>query len=157
MRQTLLAVLLFACLFSCKKSSDDGSQNTGHITSGPWKYNTGGIDQDRNGTIDIPFSATPLVMPCMTDNTGLFNADGTGTTDEGPTKCDPGLPQSSSFTWSFQNNETELQVAGNGLFGLGGNLKIRELTHTAFEVSKDTTIIFGGLPMTVGLIFELKH
>ena len=94
----------------------------------------------------------------MTDNTGTFNSDGTGTTDEGPTKCDPSIPQTAAFTWQFKNNETEMQVYGSGLFGLGGQFKILELSETKFRLSKDTTLTFPGVPsIPVSLLVQLKH
>lgn len=150
-------VVILLLVTACKKDNDSPGKAE-LLTSAEWKYDNGGIDQDRNGTIDIPLATTGLLLPCMMDNTGLFKMDGTGTTDEGPTKCDPSLPQTTSFTWKFSNNDTEIEVIGTGLFGLGGKFKILALTDTKFSLSKDTSIAFPGAPpIAVGLIVDLKH
>src|SRR6478672_8767305 len=113
----LTVVLLFCSLLSCKKKKEEPTK-TQLITSSSWKYDNGGIDQDRNGSVDFTFESTGLLQPCILDNTGKFNSDGSGLADEGATKCNTTAPQTTAFTWSFQNNETELKLTGSGLFGL---------------------------------------
>jgi hypothetical protein len=154
----LAIVLLFGSLLSCKKKKDEPPTKTEMLTSSSWKYESGGIDQDRNGTVDFTFESTGLLQPCILDNTGTFSSNGTGVADEGATKCNTTAAQTTAFTWNFQNNETELQVLGSGLFGLGGKFKIKELTSTRLALTKDTTVTLSGMPpTTVGLIVNLKH
>lgn len=157
-------ILAFSILLisACNKDDDDkpaSPTKTEMLTSQAWKYDNGGVDQDRNGTIDFTFASTGLLQPCILDNTGTFKADGTGTADEGPTKCSTTAPQTSSFTWSFQNNETELSVLGPALFGIGGKFTVKELTSTLLTLSKDTSVVIiqGLPPTTVGLVVTLKH
>ena len=152
-----LTILSFCLLFSCKKDEDTPPTKTEMITSSSWKYESGGVDQDKNGTVDLSFAATGILQPCMLDNTVTFSTGGNGTTDEGATKCNAGAPQTSSFIWSFANNATELQVTG-GFLGLGGQFKINTLTTTQLSLAKDTAVSFsGGIPMNISLIVNLQH
>ena len=144
-------------LGSCKKK-DSPITKTQLLNQTPWIYNSAGIDQDRNGTVDYPLPSTSL-QPCMIDNTYIFNTNGTGVINEGATKCDAAAPQTSPFSWSFADNETNINLQSTALFGLGGKFKVLELSATAFNMSKDTTLMLPGipLPMNVGIIINLKH
>src|ERR1700694_5084959 len=153
-------LLLIASFFpSCKKNSPAAASpsRTELLTSQSWKYESGGIDQDRNGTIDLTFEWTGLLHPCLLDNTATFNANGTGMTDEGATKCNASLPQTSPFTWSFANNETTLNIAGTALLGLGGAFQVQALTSNRLTLAKDSALTAGGFTTTVALIANLKH
>jgi hypothetical protein len=156
MKQWALVVLFSLWLMACNKD-DKGPTKTEMLTSTTWKYDNGGIDQNHDGTVDFTFEQTGVVQPCMLDNTGKFNADGTGMTDEGSTKCTVNAPQTLPFNWSFANNEAALNISGTGLFGLGGQFKVNTLTETQLGISKDTTVTVSGLTMTVTLIANLKH
>jgi hypothetical protein len=123
---------------------------TTQITAASWKYDNAGVDADRNGTIDSPL---PVALPaCLRDNTLTLSTNGTGTVDEGASKCDPAAPQTTPATWSFANNQTVLNLGGSGI-GVSGQLKIIELSATNLTLSKDTTVI--GFP--VAIIVQLKH
>lgn len=154
----LLPVLALSLFTACDKNDSDEEENkpdpkTTLITSGAWKYEASGIDVDRNGTVDGPL---PVTLPsCAIDNSFTLAANGTGTVDEGATKCDPALPQTSAATWSFADNQTTLNLNGTGLFGVGGKFKLLELSATRLSISKDTTP--PGLPVTVALIVQFKH
>ena len=151
-----LSAIIACCFFiACKK--DKAPTKTELLTKSSWKYESGGVDQDRNGTVDISFAATGLLQPCILDNFGIFVSNGTGTSDEGATKCTPTAPQTAAFTWNFLNNEQNINISGSGLFGLGGQFKITTLTDVKFGISKDTTINLTGTPQTVGLIINLQH
>lgn len=154
------APLLLLFIISCKKSSnnnDNTPSRTTLITTQSWQYENGGIDQDRNGTIDITLEATGQAQPCLLDNTGTFRSDGTGTADEGATKCNPASPQTNTFTWAFANNETTLNITGSGLFGQGGSFAIKGLTTTRLTLAKDTTLTVGGTPFNASFLVNLKH
>ena len=159
MRYLLIPAILFIFSTGCGKDDDPpGPTKTDHITSSAWKYESGGVDQDRNGTIDFTFAATGVLEPCVLDNTGTFLANNTGTTDEGLTKCSPTIPQTSIFNWSFTNNETMINISGSGLLGIGGQFKIITLTPSVFSFSKDTLVTIPPFPTTtVSLIVNLKH
>ena len=91
---SLLSTVLI--LGSCQK--DDSTNTTTKtktelITLKAWKYNDAKIDTDNNGTGDQAIPAG-VIEPCQTDNAITFTTNGSGTIDEGPTKCDAGDPQS---------------------------------------------------------------
>jgi len=156
MKYPLLICLSFCFAFlGCQKDNSKSSAptKTELITKSSWKYDNAGIDLDRNGVIDIPPPAGTLEA-CDTDNFLLLAANGTGTVDEGPTKCVAGFPQSAPLTWSFSSNETVLNLNGGGVLGINGQFKILELTDIKLSLSKDTTIPFFG---PVALIANLKH
>lgn len=153
-----ILLLSFVLPFCKKDDKPKEPTKTEMLTSSSWKYDSGGVDQDRNGTVDISFTTSGLLQPCMLDNTGVFNTNGTGTADEGATKCNVNTPQTSAFNWSFASNETVINITGSNLFGLGGQFKVVELTSTKFTISKDTLVTIAPLPpTTVGLIVNLKH
>lgn len=152
----ILPLFAIWLLMACKKDENNGPTNTQMLSSSPWKYESGGVDQDKNGTIEISFAAVGILQPCILDNTATFNSNGTGVTDEGATKCSVVAPQTAPFTWSFTNSETAINITGSVL-GLGGTFKIASLTSTKFSLTKDTTIIFGSTPANVALIVNMQH
>jgi hypothetical protein len=157
MKYILLLVLTGIFIACNDKDEDLPPTKTELITKSSWKYESGGVDQDKNGTIDINFSLTPLGKPCILDNTATFTLGGTGVADEGATKCDPAAPQTSPFIWSFNSSATEIYISG-GLFGLGGQFKVVTLTDTRFSMAKDTSIsLTGGIPQNISLIVNLQH
>jgi hypothetical protein len=157
--KSISCLLLFCLAFaSCKKEKAKEPTRQELLTSSTWKYDNGGIDQNRDGSIDITLEATGYVQQCALDNTGTFHTDGTGIADEGPTKCNDTLPQTVQYNWAFRSNETAIDISGSGLFGLGGSFTINELTSTNLTLHKDSTFTFPGFPpTTVGLIVHLKH
>ena len=155
-----LFILMNMVLFtSCEKSNDDDDNNqektkTELISASVWKYDNAQIDADNNGTGDMNVPAG-VIEPCQTDNTLTFNANGSGTMDEGATKCDANVPQTSSFTWSFTSNETVINFTGAVFAGIGGDFKIIALTETDLKLSKVLTIPGSPTPLTV--IASFKH
>ena len=136
----------------CKKSSSSQS-GMQLITSAPWKYDTGGLDIDKNGSVDTPFPPG-FIKACETDNVITFKSNGTGIVDEGATKCNSTDPQTSSFTWSFKNNETVINFPDT-LFGtIGGDVKINTLTSTKLELQKEVNVTSS---QTANVIIDLKH
>ncbi len=150
----LLAIFSFV-FFSCKKddSSSPGTttSNTTILAQQSWKFNNAGLDPNKDGTIDTDVSG--FVSACLKDNTVSFAANGSGTSDEGLTKCNSADPQSIPFTWSFASNETLININGNAVAGKGGQYKIVSLTNTNFSLSKDT--VYLGTSTT--FIVNLKH
>ena len=147
------SVLCFVLLLlSCQKEDNPTPTKSDHISASAWKYDGGGVDGDRNGTIDLLFPAGTL-DPCRTDNTLKFEKNGTGVSDEGTTKCNTNDPQSSSFNWSFGGGETSLVMSGNIFPLLTGTFRILDLNATTFRLSKDT--VLSG--QNVAVIVNLKH
>ncbi|MFL5741721.1 MAG: hypothetical protein ACJ75B_15955 [Flavisolibacter sp.] len=153
----LMAIAL-CLMISCKKSNNNEPSKTDTISEKPWKFSSGGIDYNKDGTVDLNFSTLAIIPPCVLDNTASFKSDGTGIADEGATKCDPANPQTSSFTWKFTNNDQSIQIGGNGLLGTGGEFRILVLNSSTFSLSKDTTISLNGIPPSaVSIIVNLQH
>ena len=152
----LFILMNMVLLTSCEKSNDDNNEKTKTelITASVWKYDNAKIDLDNNGTGDMNVP-DGVIEPCQTDNTLTFFANGSGTMDEGPTKCDAGDPQTSSFTWSFTSNETVITFTGAIFAGVGGDFKIITLTETDLQLSKVMTDPGSGTSYTV--IASFKH
>jgi hypothetical protein len=109
---TLMALALaFLTVSSCKKeeTKTETKTKTELLTAKTWKMNALVINP---GITPIPGGPTitdlyASMKECGKDDTEKFNTGGTGVADEGATKCDPADPQSTNFTWSFLNNETQ--------------------------------------------------
>src|ERR1041385_438692 len=100
---TILGVL--SLLPACQK--DDNNQpssktKTQLITQGTWKFSAATV----NGV-----DASGYLQSCQKDNIYTFVAAGTGTIDEGASKCNGSDPQTNPFTWNFANNESTLHIS----------------------------------------------
>ena len=124
------------------------------ITASPWKYSQAGIDQNNDGTIDLPLPAS-LLPTCATDNVLTFSANGNGVADEGATKCSETTPQMVPFTFSFSNNDTQLIFSTTIFAGIGGDVKLVELTETRMTLSK--TVPVTGFPIALPVTVVLVH
>ncbi len=150
----LLSFLFFAACSKSDEKSNTAKTKTELITTSTWKYSTAGIDQNGDGTKDFDLPAG-ILEDCDTDNILTFKSDSTGIVDEGPTKCDAANPQSTAFTWSFKNNETEINFSTAIFPGIGGDAKIIELTDLKLTLSQQVTI--PGIPLPVTVILVLVH
>ncbi|WP_276499961.1 lipocalin family protein [Terrimonas pollutisoli] len=137
-KRFLLAVVLFSALqilnTSCSKDDDEpaaGKTKTELLVKGSWKFS----DAKVGGT-----SVSAFLQTCQKDNIATFAAAGTGTADEGATKCDPADPQTNSFTWNFQTNETILFISTPLFTGGSSSFTIVSLTETELVVSQNMTI-----------------
>jgi PBP1b-binding outer membrane lipoprotein LpoB len=152
----LISVIVLVALLApgCSKSGDKAVSRAQLITSSSWKYSSAGVDQDANGTVDFALPAGTL-QTCDIDNVVTFKSDNTGIVDEGPTKCDPSLPQQTPFTWSLKNNDADFNFSAPVIAGVGGDAKIIELTSSKFSLSKQVTV--SGIPFPVTVIVTLTH
>ncbi|MDQ6608718.1 MAG: hypothetical protein M3Y85_02735 [Bacteroidota bacterium] len=150
---------LFVCIsfLGCQKNPDPTKalSKTDYISASAWTYENSGIDNDRNGTIDVPMTAIAptLVLPCKIDNTISFKRDNTGTIDEGATKCNTADPQTSVLSWNFADNEANLFVNNTAFPLLNGKSKILALTANSMSLTRDTVIA----STTLALVVILKH
>src|SRR3954470_20757585 len=107
LRMTGFCALILAVLFfACKKNSDDNNNNTSKsktdlITASQWKF-----DNATLSGVDV----SGLFDDCEKDNTVTFLSNGSGTIDEGVTKCDDSDPQTVNFNWNFDNSETTIHT-----------------------------------------------
>lgn len=142
---------LFACftavLFVFSSCTDKGGTptptktRTQLITTGTWRFGSATW-----GTTD----AGPLLQACQKDNTMVFVL-GSGTVDEGATKCNTGDPQTTPFTWSFLSSETELNISTPLFTGGSNTMSIVTLTEVELTLSQPLTI--GGTTKTLIVTF----
>lgn len=142
------AVAMFALfIIACKKSSYNNNNpsktKTDLITASLWRF-----DNAKLAGVDV----SGYFDDCEKDNTVTFVSNGTGTTDEGPTKCNAADPQTVPFNWTFENSETSIHTS-TPLFPGTGDFKISTLNDTQLSVSRDTVIL--GLTQTFTI--NLKH
>lgn len=83
------------------------------LTANPWKVTAQKVEITQNGTTTTVDNYANLDA-CNRDNFMIFQPGGTGITDEGPTKCNPGAPQTTPFSWAFNGAETHLELTENG-------------------------------------------
>ena len=136
---------LMAANIGCSKDDDSNpapKTNTELLTTGTWKFS----DIKVNGT-----SVAGLFDPCQKDNILTFLAAGTGTADEGATKCDPNDPDSNSFNWNFETNETVLFVSTPFFTGGSSTFTIVSLTESQLVLSQ--TISLSGVPQNAEITF----
>ena len=150
----ILPAFLLVVLFSACSKDDDPPTTAELLASGTWKFDEGGVDNNQDGVVDLIISVG-LLDPCIADNTITFSSTGTGVIDEGGTKCLPTANQSTNFTYTLSNNDTEITLSGADLVGLGGSFEITEVSDTRLGLSKDTTM--APFPVPVSLIVYLKH
>lgn len=145
----LITLALSVAWASCSKNKSGTNNNVALLTKAAWKFDTAGIDADKNGTID---QEDPTLQSCFKDNTYIFNSDSTVVMDEGATKCDAADPQTSTYPWSITNgNPPVLRSDVNPILAEG--LKVYALTDTKLTVYKDTSY----MGISFWYVFSLKH
>jgi hypothetical protein len=118
-----LALFLF---FSCKEDTAEPKTKTQLLTQGSWKFSAA----TANGG-----DASSYLQACQKDNIYTFVAAGTGTMDEGPSKCNAADPQTSTFNWNWATNETILHINTPLFSGSGNDFTLVSLTETELKVS----------------------
>ena len=101
------------------------------ITRNTWRFSSAKI-----GTTDISAS----LQTCQKDNILTFAAAGTGTNDEGATKCNAGDPQTTPFTWNFAASETQLFISSTLFAGGSNTFNIVTLSSTQMVLSQSITV-----------------
>ena len=126
------SLLLFGILFSsCGKDDNDppAKSRTELMSQQTWKFSAataGGIDVSSN------------VDDCYKDNVLTFNANGTGNMNESANVCSPST--AGNFTWTFQNNENELNASASLFPGGSGVFTIVSISETTLVLAQDMTI-----------------
>lgn len=120
----LLPVLaiISAAFFSCSKDNTTRQKTkTELIVSGSWRLTAAVM----NGA-----DAMPLIEDCKKDNLISFMANGNGSIADGASKCNTSDPDSTPFTWTFENNETLLRLSTILITNGSSDLTIDKLTET---------------------------
>jgi len=137
MRKQLLltiSILAIAFLFTgCGKEKDPAPAKTKTqlLSQATWKFSNATV-----GGTDV----SAFLQTCQKDNILTFAAAGTGTVDEGTTKCNAGDPQTSPFTWSFQSSETILFISATLFTGGNSTFTLVSLSETQLVVSQNVTV-----------------
>jgi len=153
MKYTFL-VLFSAAIFSCGKDDpkpEAAETKTDVLTKASWKYESAFIDANRDGTTDFPIPPG-FFDDCVLDNTVTFAANGTGVVSEGTDVCS-GAPATTNISWNFADSEKALVIGNGSIAGVGGQLKIVELSANRLTLSKDTV----SLGTNVAVVVSLKH
>ncbi len=134
--KSIFAILLLVSLYfpSCKKSSDNttSKSNTELLTQSSWKF-----DNAKVSGVDV----SAYLQPCQKDNILIFAATGgTGSLDEGATRCNLNDPQTTTFTWNFASNETVLHVSTVLFTGGSSDFTIVTLSDTQLVLSQNITV-----------------
>ncbi|MBI5857781.1 MAG: lipocalin family protein [Sphingobacteriales bacterium] len=133
---------IFILFIACNKDEDPVPKTkTELLTQSSWRFGAATL----NGS-----DVSSQLQACQKDNIMTFAAAGTGTIDEGPTKCNSGDPQTNPFTWSFQSNETVLQMSAPIFSGGSNSSAIVTLNESQLVLSQTITI---GTPQTVVVTF----
>lgn len=139
----LFAALCLTTLFfsNCNKNDNPPPSNTDYITKSSWKFSSA-----KASGVDV----TAQVPACFKDNTMLFVANGTGTISEGANVCPSPAP--ATFTWTFQNNGTQVNLSTPIVAGGSGLFTIVLLNDVNLTVAQTMTIA-PNPPTTVELTF----
>ena len=123
MKKVILISLSIMALsfYSCKEDSETPEipkTKTELLCASAWKYFsatiTPGIEINGVMTNNLFEGADP----CDLDDLEIYKSDGTGSFDDGPTKCDPSDPQSDPFTWKFNTTETTLTIDPDDVYDI---------------------------------------
>jgi hypothetical protein len=130
----ILAAANFFIFSSCHKTDTTPAPapktKTQLLSQAAWKFKgatAGGSD------------VSSSIQACQKDNVLTFAAAGTGTVDEGPTKCNVTDPQSTSLTWNFASGETIIHVSTPLFTNTGNDFTLISLTETELVVSINYT------------------
>ena len=114
---------------SCDKNDEVPPTNTDRLTKSSWKFSSA-----KAGGFDV----TAQVPACFKDNVMVFAINGTGTINEGANVC--ASPAPSTFTWTFQNNGTEINLNTPIVSGGSTVFTIVLLNDATLTVSQTMTI-----------------
>lgn len=159
-KKSILSILLFSLLIvtGCKEQDTPvvptpAPTKTALISASPWITTAITISPalDLGGIIISDLYA--LSDACDNDNLAIYKNDGTGTYDEGASKCDDLDPQTSAFNWAFNADETQLIEDGETIY------TINELSATSMKLgdSFDGAEIGATPGTTYTVTITLKH
>ena len=146
---TACLLLCVGFISSCDKDDDDRQKTRSELLIGTWVLTSDAYspayDYDWDGNTETEIFNR--YDACDKDDLTVFNAGGTGTYDEGPTKCDQSDPQSIPFAWSLTNNDNSLVVGGD-------TYNVVQLDQNTLKVSY--TFVEGGTTFTNTYTFSRR-
>jgi len=150
----MLAAVIMTVLPACSKDDDPAPTETQTelLVKSSWKFD--------KAEASLIGDISSQLEPCLKDNLLIFAAasasstSGTGTLDEGSTKCDSSDPQTSSFNWELVNDGAVLRSSVILFPGGSADFTIVSLTGTSLVLSQQMTI--DPYPATTVTV-SLKH
>ncbi len=159
-KQLIFSAVFVAAIFllinACSKSNSNASTPPTKmqlLTQTSWKFDTAGLDNNNDGLIDAPFPTGYGISSCESDNILTLKADGTGTVDEGATKCNVNDPQTTAFTWSLDSAQTAIVLSDTIFSVISGNVNITSINATSLHLEKAVPVG----PISVNVAFYMKH
>ncbi len=149
-KQIALSALLVALVFglSCNKDNNNNptpKTKTQLLTQSSWRFKSA----TANGA-----DASGFLQACQKDNILVFASAGTGTLDEGASKCNAGDPQTNPFTWNFLASETTLHISTVLFTGGSSDFAINSLTETELVLQQAYTPVAGP---TFQIVVTFQH
>ena len=149
LRTLLLSLTLATAIFpvACskdKKTDDADSATKQNVTAAAWKI---------SAATALGLDVMSQVPACYLDNHISFRSDLTGTVDEKTVVCNP--PTSGNFTWSFNNDETEISLTASLVPGGNNTFKIVSVSSTQLVISQVTSAT--PAPFPVEIVVTLTH
>jgi Lipocalin-like domain len=120
--------LLPACQKDDNNNPPTPKTKTQLISQSSWKFSTATV----SGA-----NASGYLQACQKDNIYTFVAAGTGTIDEGPSKCNSGDAQTNPFTWNFASSENMLHISTVLFTGGSNDFTLVSLTETELIASQN--------------------
>lgn len=142
----LVAVLGLSIFLMTSCGKDDptpvtNKTKTDLIVQSPWK-----VEKVTVGGVDFTDNSAFL---CAKDNITTFQANLTGSVNEGTNVCSP---PAGNFTWQFKTGETILSLSA-AIIPTGNNdFTIQSLTETNLVLSQSITV-----PVPANVVLTLKH
>ena len=140
---TLALCFSIIILSACKKDKDQAQPQDVEalLLNKSWKLTAFTVDP----AIDFGNGATNDVLSywddCEKDDLFIFKPNGVFIIDEGATKCDPGDPQQSTGTWSYNKTSKLLTYCiGTPGFCYGYSGTITEINDTQFKATSSESI-----------------
>ncbi len=126
-------ILVLFVASSCGKEDDPivVKTKTQLLSQGTWKFKSATFAGS-----DVSSS----IQSCQRDNILAFVSTGTGSADEGLTKCNMSDPQTNPFAWNFQSGETILFISTTLFTGGSSTFDLITLTETELVVSQGITV-----------------
>ena len=150
----LLSALLLFCA-ACKKEESKQHVKTKKeiLTSGKWKVTSSkALIQSPGSPAQHDLFAS--IPPCQQDNLYVFNSEGTGTIDEGETKCNPDDPQSTNTgNWQLLDYDKKLRMRVKfDILDAEITSDVLELNDLSMVLKYDTTYL--SYPTTITTTFS---
>lgn len=159
MKKIVLAALCVTIgLAACKKDKPAEKTKLEMLTTGQWKITEAYLGKDTVQVLDY----YSTMEECVKNNTFIFNADYSITSDEGATKCDDTVKQTTTDgKWDLTNDGKTFVIKESNILPLTGTLsmKVDQLDDKTLKLSKDTTFtnpITGTVSGTIHATFSKK-